>query len=200
LNAIKSFADNQHKLLKSIITLHCPDGIECDVTYGHGVFYKNLQRPRLRFDVEPKLEDVIKADSQRLPVKTNSMNSIMFDPPFLTYVRDGRNHKEGQMILSRRFGGFWHYDELATYYKNTLIEIQRVLQKAGVLIVKCQDVRYNHKLRPTHIFVHDVCKSINLFLKDLFVLCRDTTLPFPAKGKQRHARIHHSYFMVFTNK
>ena len=194
---IKSYESNQHNLLESITTLHCPDGIECDVTYGMGGFYKDLPRPRLCFDIQPLTDFVIKADTKSLPVKTQSIKSIVFDPPFLTYIRNGRDHADGQMKLSKRFGGFWHYSDLVAYYEKSLVEIQRVLSKKGILIVKCQDIRYNHILKPTHMFIADVCKAIGLILEDLFVLCRPNTMPFPQRGIQRHARIHHSYMMVF---
>jgi len=48
--SVKSFSFNQTEILESIIQLHCPNGIELDMTYGNGVFYKNIPKPQFKFD------------------------------------------------------------------------------------------------------------------------------------------------------
>lgn len=194
---IKSISDNQDEILNNIISLHCPDGIECDVTYGNGVFYKNIKQPIFKFDIDPQCDDVDEASSDCLPLADRCINSIMFDPPFLTYVRQGREGN-GNMIMSNRFAGYWTYDELSDHYQNTIVEAQRVLKKNGILIVKCQDIIHNHKMHCTHVNVIDWAEWNEFRLLDLFILAAKHRLPAPnRKGKQKHARIFHSYFLVF---
>mgnify|MGYP003345886251 CR=1 FL=1 len=105
MTVIKSVYDNQDDIINGIIQLHCPDGIECDVTYGNGMFYKNLSEPKYKFDIDPQCDGVIQASSNDLPLEDNSINSIMFDPPFLTYIKAGREGN-GSMIMSNRFAGY----------------------------------------------------------------------------------------------
>ena len=193
----KSVYESQHDIIDSIIDLHCPDGVECDLTYGNGGFYKGRENPEYCFDIEPLHDCVIEACSKDVPVKTGVINSIMFDPPFLTYVRAGRDGN-GKMAMAKRFGGYWRYDELEDHYKGTLKEASRILKPKGVMIFKCQDIIHNHKMHCTHANVISWASDNGMRLLDLFILAAKHRLPSPnRKGKQRHARIFHSYFLVF---
>ena len=81
---IKTINFNQQDLINDIIKLHIPSGqIDCDVTYSKGVFYKNgkVKIPSFRYDIEPQLDSVQKCDCRNLPLKDNSINSLMYDPP-----------------------------------------------------------------------------------------------------------------------
>ena len=197
MNIIKSVSDNQDDILNSIIQLHCPEGFECDVTYGNGVFYKNISEPKYKFDIDPQCDGVIKASSVSLPLEDNSVNNIMFDPPFLTYVKQGREGN-GSMIMSNRYSGYWAYDELVDHYQKTMAEAHRVLKKNGVFVIKCQDIIHNHKMHCTHANVISWASPLKFRLKDMFILTAKHRLPAPnRKGQQKHARIFHSYFLVF---
>lgn len=197
---IKSISYNQEDIIRDIITLYCPKGkIDADLTYGNGSFYKNIPKPDVCLDIQPLFEHVIRADSRNTGLPSNCFDSIMFDPPFLTYIKKGRNHKEGKMVMSSRFGGYYTYQELSDHYVGTLREASRILKKKGVLIFKCQDIIHNHKIHPTHINVVNWGSELGFRLKDLFILAAKNRMPGPQKGKQRHARIFHSYFLVLEN-
>ncbi len=194
---VKSISFSQEEILAWILELHAPK-IECDITYGNGGFYKNIEKPLYAFDIDPQLPFVIPASSTALPLPDSSVNSVMFDPPFLTYIKKGREHgvtKKG--IMSARFGGYWSYQELVDHYKGSIQEANRILKDDGVLIVKCQDTIHNHALHPTHVLVYELATSLNLELVDNFILCANHRMPVNTKGKQEHARVYHSYFMVF---
>lgn len=194
---IRSVYYEQTEILQGIMQLYVPDGFECDVTYGSGQFYKSIPEPKLKFDIDPQREGVVKACSGNLPVRDSSLQSIMFDPPFLTYVRAGRVGN-GKMIMARQFAGYWRYDELEDHYRATINEAKRTLNKGGVLTVKCQDIIHNHKMHCTHANVIRWCSEAGLRFEDLFVLPAKSRLPSPnRKGTQKHARIFHSYFLVF---
>ena len=83
---VKSFEYDQEEILRSIIKLHCVDGFDCDMTYGNGVFWKNITRPNFCYDIEPQKPEAIKASSELLPHESETLQSVIFDPPFLTYV------------------------------------------------------------------------------------------------------------------
>ena len=193
----RSVYDNQHDILAAIVALHCPEGFDADITYGNGQFWKGpVPKPPHCFDLEPLEDGVMMASSVSLPVTDECWGSVVFDPPFLTYVKAGRQHKDGKVKMTQRFGGYWTYQELAEHYQGTLQECRRVLRKKGVLVVKCQDIIHNHRMHATHVNVVNWAEQYGFRLKDLFVLPAKHRMPSPQKGTQRHARIHHSYFLV----
>ena len=194
---IKSVSSSQDTILASIMALNNIARFDADVTYGHGGFWKKLPQPKYAFDIEPLYDHVIKADSTNLPLDDNSIRSLIFDPPFLTYVRNGRKHGS---VMGKRFSGYWSYSELETHYKETIREAYRILKNRGIMVVKCQDIIHNHKLHPTHIFVYQWASGM-FRLKDMFILLAKHRMPAMRKGaKQKHARIYHSYFMVFEKQ
>jgi hypothetical protein len=194
MEVIKSVYESQTAILGAIQALHCPNGFECDLTYGNGGFWKGITEPQLCFDKQPLADHVIEADSTDLPLDDDSLNNLVFDPPFLTYVKNGREHgNSDKMVMSKRFSGYWSYDELATHYAHTLKEAARVLKKKGIMVFKCQDIIHNHKMHCTH---HNILvwASSMFRLKDLFILTAKHRMS--RKVKQQHARIYHSYFLV----
>jgi hypothetical protein len=53
-------------------------------------------------------------------------------------------------------------------------------------------------MHATHANVIEWAKDAGFRLKDLFILAAKHRMPSPnRKGKQKHARIFHSYFLVF---
>jgi len=205
---IKSVSNSKEEILQSIVELYCPNGIQCDLTYGNGGFYKNgIKEPQYCFDIQPLKPHVIQASSISIPqLDCNSVESVMFDPPFLTYIKQGREHNS---IMAKRFSGYYHYEELESHYKCTLQETVRILKEDGIMIFKCQDIIHNHKMHCTHnnvinwandSMVHDFKDKWNLVLKDLFILAATHRIPIASNKKQEHARIFHSYFLVFEKK
>lgn len=196
MTVIRSLHDDQTELLRSIRDLHCPEGFFCDITYGNGSFYRNLPEPLMKYDIEPQAEGVVRACSTMLPIETASIPNIVFDPPFLTYVRDGRSGN-GNMALAKRFSGYWKYEELEDHYLHTISEMNRVLRPKGVAVVKCQDIIHNHRMHATHVNVIRWGEQEGFRLKDVFILGAAHRMPSPnRRGKQKHARIFHSYFLV----
>ena len=199
---IKSVNYDQAEILLNIMELNGISCFDADITYGNGSFYKNsVPEPSLKFDISPQVEGVIKCSSDALPIEDSSLSSIVFDPPFLTYVKEARDHNS---IMAKRFGGYWRYDDLMRHYKRTIDECYRVSGKKGKLIFKCQDIVHNHKLQPTHINIINYCAPM-FRLKDMFILAAKSRMPIPQqegtkKKVQKHARIHHSYFLVLERK
>ena len=198
---IKSVSDNQDYILQSILTLNKLDRFDADVTFGNGSFYKTIPEPTHKFDIDPQRADVKQSDSKHIPLPDACLGSIVYDPPFLTYIKRGREHGS---VMSKRFGGYWTYGELADDYQGTIYEAYKKLSHRGMLVIKCQDIIHNHKLHPTHINI--VEWSTECFrLKDMFILAKGHRMPMPekageAKRVQQHARIHHSYFLVLEKR
>tara|TARA_Y100001972_G_scaffold73383_1_gene89198 strand:- start:543 stop:1178 length:636 start_codon:yes stop_codon:yes gene_type:complete len=194
----KSLSFDQNEILSSILQIEGLETFDADLTYGNGKFYKHLPQPKFKFDIDTDLIDCIAADSTKLPLQNGEISSCIFDPPFLTYVKSARKHDS---IMAKRFGGYWHYDELRQHYTKTIKEAYRVLAPKGIFVIKCQDIIHNHRLHPTHVYT--IQWAENLFnLKDLYILAAKSRMPMPQKENearriQRHARIFHSYFLVF---
>jgi hypothetical protein len=197
---IRSLYFTQEEILRAIQALHIKGDFECDMTFGNGSFWKDIGRPNHCFDITPLCDGVIEADSRMLPLEPSSLNNCVFDPPFLTYVKAGRNHKEGKVAMTARFGGYYRYDELEDHYRGTLSEAYRVLKPGGVMVFKCQDIIHNHRMHCTHLNVCNWAEYEGFRLIDLFILAAKHRMPSPQKGTQRHARIWHSYFLVFQKK
>lgn len=194
----RSLYFDQNEILEAIRDLHCPEGYQCDITYGNGGFWKKIPRPRFCLDKTPLQDHVIEADaSGHIPYPDKYLSNIVCDLPFVTYVKKGRDHKDGKVIMSQRFGGYYTYDDLLNDYKKTIKECHRVLSRKGILVFKCQDIVHNHKLCATHIKSVEMAEKAGFRLKDLFVLGAKHRMAGPQKGQQRHARVWHSYFLVF---
>jgi hypothetical protein len=191
----RSCTDSQEEILMAIQSLHCPEGFECDMTYGNGSFWRTLPRPRLCFDISPQKPEAQVGDSRMLPVEPASLRNVVFDPPFLTYVKNGREHNS-KVAMTSRFGGYYRYDELEDHYRDSISEAYRVLKPGGKMIFKCQDIIHNHRMHCTHFKVILMAEIEGFRLADMFVLAAKHRMPGPQKGQQRHARIWHSYFLV----
>lgn len=192
----KSLYFDQEELIDAIETLYCVDGIECDLTYGNGAFYKNRKRPDTCLDIDPQQDHVNQCCSTETGLNDCSLSNLMFDPPFLTYIRAARNGN-GNMVMANRFSGYWRYDELEDHYKKTLKEASRILKKKGKMIFKCQDIIHNHKMHCTHANIINWAFEYGFRLQDLFVLAARHRMPSPNRnGTQKHARVFHSYFLV----
>tara|TARA_R110000772_G_scaffold157499_3_gene268681 strand:+ start:983 stop:1591 length:609 start_codon:yes stop_codon:yes gene_type:complete len=197
---IRSVYYDQIEILKSIMELCGIERFCVDASYGNGKFYDNdtIREPKHAFDIDP--QTIAKQGcSTNLPLAKESVNSFVFDPPFLTYIRAAREGN-GNMIMAKRFGGYWRYDELEKHYRETLTEAHRVLDKKGIMVFKCQDIIHNHKMHCTHMNVMEWSKGL-FRLKDLFILPAKSRMAIPQqkgtkKKVQKHARIFHSYFMV----
>lgn len=198
MNVIKSIEYDQHKIIKNIIELHCPQGIELDPTYSKGNFYKTgaIDEPLEKFDLFPQSDDVLHADACNLPHLDAAISSIMFDPPFI--VGHTKNKPTG--IIGERFHGFPYIKDLWGWYSDCLKEFHRILEEGGTLIFKCQDTVSSGKQHFSHVFIMNEAEKIGFYCKDLFILLAKNRIIGHNQHKQQHARKFHSYFLVFKKK
>ena len=65
---------------------------DLDCTYSKGVFYYGISQPKIKSDLIPQFEDVIESDCTNLDfIDNDSLESIVFDPPFLFRKRKSAN-------------------------------------------------------------------------------------------------------------
>ena len=201
---VKSINYDQHQIIKDILKLHCTTDIELDATYSTGNFYKKgIKEPKHKFDIDPRKEGVVQADARNLPIESESISTIMYDPPFLSTrgksLADGAKKESNKTV--RRFGWYPTEKELFDFYKDSLKEAYRILKKGGILIVKLQDKVSSGKQYMSHVYVINMAEKLGFYTKDLFVLlAKNRMTPQWQIDNQRHSRKYHSYFLVFQKK
>jgi len=174
--------------------------IDCDPTYSCGNFYKDtgIDRPTYCFDIQPQNDGVIQADCRHLPLPNDSIDCMMFDPPFLATTGKSLESTDNNNVINRRFGVYPNEFELHEMYVDALHEAHRVLRKNGILIFKCQDKISSTKQYMSHVFIANQAIDAGFYPKDLFVLIANKRLCADWQVKnQKHARKYHCYFWVF---
>jgi len=186
---------NEQKLLKSILALHAPDGIELDPMYCKGHFYRDIPVPALCFDINPQMDNVIWGDACNLDIEAGSINCMILDPPFMF----GNHGKQKEYYASRVYGILKSFVELEILYRGILAEAYRVLRLGGTLLFKCQDYT-DSKTTFTHCHVWEWATQYGFYPKDLAILHLPGGKVWNSKLRQRHLRKVHTYFWVFIKK
>lgn len=191
---IKSVSDSQLEIIKDIQSLYTGN-IQCDVTFSKGAFWKGLEEPTIKFDIcpPPKRIDVLQADCRNLPMGDNTLESMMYDPPFI--VAHGKDS-----VIGNRFSSYKSMKELWQFYDDSLKEFSRVIKKKGYLIVKCQDIVSGGRNHLSHVFICNKAEEYGFENVDLFILTAKHRMTTHNTTVQKHARKYHSYFLVFQKK
>lgn len=199
MNVISTIGYDQVEIIRDILDLHVPDGlIDLDPTYSKGKFYDNdiVDDPMEKFDLFPQTNDTLQANANNLPHLDESINSIMFDPPFLA----GYTGKKPTGIIGERFHGFRYMVDIWKWYRECLIEFYRILNDKGVLIFKCQDTVSSGKQWFSHVYIINEAEKAGFYCKNIFVLLAKNRIIGHNHKNQKHARKYHSYFLVFEKK
>jgi hypothetical protein len=187
---ISTISYSNDEIIKDIMSLYGIKRFDLDCTYSKGVFWERLPQPKHKTDIEPQTKDTIKANSEELPFDNSSLESVMFDPPFLA----GLYNKKGRMF--DRFSGFRRMTDLWEYYRKSIFEIYRVLDEEGILVFKCQDVVSENKQWFSHSYIMNVAIEAGFYPQDLFILLSKHRMVGANHQRQFHARKFHSYFWV----
>lgn len=194
---ISTISYDEQEIIRDILYLHAEGrNIDCDPTYSIGNFYKKgITAPVHKFDKFPQVTGVIEATSDKLPLPGQSLNVIMFDPPFVITGDTYGEAKEGSAIIAKRFTGFHDFNEIKTMYSGSLKEFARLLVEGGIVIFKCQDVVACSLNHFTHAWAMYEALKYGFYPKDLFILLAQNRI---TDGRtQQHGRKYHSYFWVF---
>lgn len=202
---IRSVNNRQEDIINDILNLHNDgNGIDVDVTYSKGVFYKSgeVKQPKLKFDLTPQTEDTIQASSSNLPLEDSSVKCSMFDPPFVIAGKTYKTNDEGSSKIAKRFSAYENYEQLKEHYSSTLKELYRITDNNGIIIVKCQNTVSSGKQHFTHFFLMNEALKLGLYPKDEFILLSKAKMTsFGGRWKkQQHAMKYHSFFIVFQKK
>ena len=187
-----------------ILELYVPRGsVVADVTYGKGVFWKNVELGRYRLLPSDIIDGT---DCRDLPYRDGEVDCVVFDPPYMhspggtahsgqkPYESYYRNNSTGN-----RTGNKYHEAVLELYVDGGR-EGYRVLRDRGVLIVKCQDEICSNRQRFTHVEIMREYEDMGFVAEDLFVVMRNNRPGVSRMARQVHARKNHSYFLVFWKR
>ena len=188
-----SVFDNDKDALIALSEIHLNGRwYDLDCTYSKGVFYKELDRPRMASDLFPTQDFVVQDDSTVLKMQTdNSLNSIVFDPPFL--FRDRKSNNDDKMCA--RFSYFKTYGLLMKMYRDSIVQFKRVLRRGGCVFFKCQDMT-DGRFYCTHANTISVAEELGFTLVDIGIKATKSKLQRNAKQQNCLAKVH-SYWLVF---
>lgn len=194
---ISSIGYNQIEILHNIRELHLGGKqFEYDPTFSKGIFYLGRigdSIPKYVSDLHPQFDFVQQRDCRNTVFPKNKLNSIIFDPPFLSRTGDGS-------IIKDRFGEYPSMPALWKFYAESAAEFNRILKPKGILAWKCQNTVMGGKQWWSHNYIINMCKELGLDLKDEFVLLSKNRMERTGTYTQRHARKFHSYFLVFIKR
>jgi len=189
-----SIFEKDEDVLKAFNDIHLKGNwYDLDCTYSKGVFYKNIDNPNMVSDLVPLYNFVSQDDTTKLTLhKDNSLDSIVFDPPFLFRNRKSVNNDK----ISKRFNCFMSYKELLDMYKKSIIQFLRALKPKGYLFFKCQDMT-DGKFYCTHKVVIDICEENGFVLKDIALKINKNKLQRDAKQQNCVAKVHSFWLVLY---
>ncbi len=196
-----AYMTTNQDVFPKVLRLYVPMGsVVADVTYGKGVFWRDIQPGEYRV-LASDLKDGV--DCRNLPYEPSSVDCVVLDPPYM-HTPGGTAHVSHQNYenyyknnaASSANGAKYHEAVLDLYFAASK-EALRVLKPKGILIVKCQDEVCANRQRLTHVeIINDLVKG-GFSIEDLFVVMRLNRPGVSRILRQVHARKNHSYFLVF---
>ena len=199
-----AYVDGNDEVFPRILSLYvAPHSTVADVTYGKGVFWRNIPKDAYRLLSTDIVDGV---DCRALPYDDGTIDCVVLDPPYMhspggtahtshsAFERHYRNNGTGNRTARK------YHDAVLALYEDAGAEAYRVLRDKGVLIVKCQDEVCSNRQRFTHVEIMQAYEKIGFIAEDLFVVMRQNRPGVSRTVKQVHARKNHSYFLVFWKR
>lgn len=197
---LSAYLDGNDCVFPKILQLYVRTGsIIADVTYGKGVFWRNVPPGAYKLHATDIQDGV---DCRALPYKDGGLDCVVFDPPYMhtpggtahtshtPFEKHYRNNASGNQTVSK------YHEAVLDLYKDGGREAYRVLKEKGVFVVKCQDEVCANRQRFTHIEIMAIYEKMGFVAEDLFVVVRSNRPGVSRMVRQVHARKNHSYFLV----
>ena len=192
------------EVFPQILSLYVtPGSTVADVTYGLGVFWRNVPAGLYQLFATDISEGI---DCRDLPYDDSSMDCVVLDPPYMhspggtahsvhTAFEDHyRNNGTGNRTEKK------YHEAVLELYAEAGREAFRVLRERGVFIVKCQDEVCSNRQRFTHVEIMQNYQRLGFVAEDLFVVMRQNKPGVSRTVRQVHARKNHSFFLVFWKR
>ncbi len=201
---LSAYVGGNEDVFPQVLSLYvAPQSVIADVTYGQGVFWRNV--PKGKYQVlATDIQDGV--DCRALPYHDGVTDCVVLDPPYMhspggtahtaqpAFERHYRNNGTGNRTNRK------YHEVVLALYEEAGVEAHRVLRQNGVLIVKCQDEVCSNRQRFTHVEILQSYERIGFVAEDLFVVVRKNKPGVSRTVRQVHARKNHSYFLVFWKR
>lgn len=180
-------------LMTSVAALWIAEGdVVVDANWGKGVFWKNLPgMPTHRHDIA---QDGV--DCRNLPYEDGTIDVVVLDPPY----RATHGSKDFKAPLAGCYGlgteNLETINDVLALYEGALKEAARVVKRGGRVLVKCQDLSYNHRLHLVTLDVMRLMVESGFEFADQFILANATRLTSSVWKTQERARRAHSVMWV----
>jgi len=193
-DVLKSYHTSDYDILKAIQTLYLNgNDWDLDPCYSKGLIYDGLKAPSKKLDKYPEENSDVVYNNILfgLPYDANTINNIVFDPPFMF----GKHGQTENSVMTKSFTMFDQWEDLEEMYKTALSEFYRVLVRGGIVAFKCQDYT-DSTTTLTHCYVHNWALEAGLKVEDIFILIFMKGRLWNSNLLQRHARKYHCYWLV----
>ena len=179
---------NNADLIPDILKMYVDEGSSvADVTYGKGVFWRNVEKGKYKLLPSDLMDGV---DFGDLPYESGSIDALILDPP---YMHGGATIKKSINDCYRNQNT--SHESVCRLYAKGILEASRVLRKGGRIIVKTQDEIESGRQRHTHVELIQILEIFGFRVLDTFVLVQES-IPAMRESYQKTARKNHSYALV----
>jgi SAM-dependent methyltransferase len=168
-----------------------------DATVNRGRFWEGSKWKVVGMDINPKFKPDIVADNRAMPLKDDSFDVIVYDPPHIP--NQGKDKKKdfndrfGLVLKSPATNGY----NFTHLYPPFVAEAHRVLRKEGILLCKIADYVHGHRFQWAHIELIRAAEQVGFTACDCIVKIRKGPIVDPRWKTAHHARRHHCYWLVF---
>jgi hypothetical protein len=200
-------------LIAAVARLYLSEGARvADVTYGKGVFWRQVDLSRVAlFGSDKEMGMILRraqvplfatydpvllaADFGALPYRAAVFDVVVLDPPYL--------HNPGHIQMERTYrnvattGGMYHRDILRDCYCLGLQEAWRVLAPGGTVWVKGKDEVESGRQCWSHAEVCTAAERLGFVALDQFFLVTQGGQAARPGQAQQHARKNQSWLWVF---
>ena len=175
-------------LIPDILKMYVnPGDSVADVTYGKGVFWRNVETDKYKLLATDLMDGV---DFGNLPYEDGTIDALILDPP---YMHGGATVKKSINDCYRNQNT--SHESVCRLYGKGILEAARVLKKGGRIIVKTQDEIESGRQRHTHIELVQLLEIFGFRVLDTFVLVQES-IPAMRESYQKTARKNHSFALV----
>ncbi len=183
-------------LMAAVEKLYFHPGMRiADVTYCHGRFWRGIDTSKYDFlpsDIMPSRPYVAKHDCRSLPYADESIDVVVFDPPFI----DGAFYEKSFLTDTHDLS----QPEVMQLYRDGMTEAKRVLRRGGLLLVKCMDfVKFGQQRSMLRVWLF-ATQVLGLIDEDRFCFVYHALRYAVPTPPSRHSVKRESYLWVFKKR
>lgn len=168
-----------------------------DVTFGKGNFWNKLDLSPYEFFPSDAVHEQFRYDFRALPYQDESLDVVVFDPPYVTHeISECKTGYRGGIQQRYNSVAASSPEEIRELYEDGIREAYRILVFGGVLVCKCMDFSRSTGNHWQHIDIFNFASSLGFEAADLFVLTTQARLSVSGREQDR-ARKNHSFLWVF---